>query len=134
MPRTSSSKLEGYLERVNSVCILEMKRKRSMIDLEALQSPKPSLLRRSVDFFSNIRISLSCWKSESESATQTEITITPIVKHHSTLKRAETKNVAKWRKTDDELLLEATKKYAGNWTKISEVVSTKNASECFKRA
>jgi hypothetical protein len=57
-----------------------------------------------------------------------------VKKQQSQLRRADTKNVSKWTKSDDELLLEASRKYAGNWNKIATVVSTKDAAECFKRA
>eukprot|EP00347_Sterkiella_histriomuscorum_P005002 403358278 len=47
----------------------------------------------------------------------------------------DTKNMSHdWTKQEDQLLLDASRKYAGNWQKVAQEVQTKDSTECFKRA
>lgn len=58
-----------------------------------------------------------------------------IIKRSKTTHITEGKNgKCVWTKKEDQLLLDAAKKYAGNWLKVSERVQTKDADECFERA
>ncbi|CDW71870.1 myb-like dna-binding domain containing protein [Stylonychia lemnae] len=142
-PKTNKFKCDGYFERMNQNCISSESFFESESDFDLpqqtqrLERPKSNFREKSMKFFRDLKNAFSlrncdCREVEEKVVSDEVVVITR--KQKTKFNKTETKNMRIWTKDDDQYLLLATQKYAGNWKKISEMVATKTAEECLKRA
>ena len=63
VPRILEVPTRGFLEQMNRKCVRELERKDIIAQRELIKKRKQSIFRRSMNFFSNMRISLDCCNS-----------------------------------------------------------------------